>query len=220
MTELGEFDKHSSASDLGQPQKRSIFFFFFFFTLLVVELSQREAKKTPPNIKMKTTLQRASELLTKLGNGQIHTMTMERPLKVRKSSELVGTKRSKTQVRVVAYENTAKVLAKRDAGFERSETPSGYEITGLENFKGKVLRGVNSRDLHLNLAVVRGLGSEFIVDGGPVEVESIAHELLSSETKKSTPKVEIDPATGETLEVQKWMRPKVANIVGLDLVTE
>jgi hypothetical protein len=167
---------------------------------------------------MKTTLQKASELIAKLGGGQIHTMTMRRPIATLKSSDLVGVKESKTQVRAVAYENTAKTKALRKAGVERSEIPSGYETTGLENFKGKVLRGVKSRELHLNLAFVRSLDSVFIVDGDHVEIDSIAHEIQASEkrvSKNATPK--IDPNTGAELEVQRWMRPKVANIVGMDL---
>ena len=101
---------------------------------------------------------------------------------------------------------------------QRSEVPSGYETTGLENFKGKVLRGIKTGDLHLNVALVRSLDSVFVVDGQHVEIDSIAHEIQASEkrvSRNATPK--IDPDTGAELEVQRWMRPKVKNIVGMDL---
>ena len=152
---------------------------------------------------MNTQIERAQELVNILGNGQIHTMTMRRALKTRKSSTLVGIKESTTQIRAVGYENTAKVKALRDSGVERSETPSGY--VPEEGFNGRVLRNERSGRLHLNVGVVEsGNGSsKVLVDGQEVAIESIADELLSSETRKR----DRDP------EAQRWMRPAVDNIV-------
>jgi hypothetical protein len=154
---------------------------------------------------MKTQIERAQELINILGNGQIHTMTMRRALKTRKSSTLVGVKESTTQIRAVGYENTAKVKALRESGVERSEIPSGY--VPEEGFGGKVLRNERSGRLHLNVGVVEsGNGSsKVLVDGQEVSIESIADELLSSETRKR----DRDP------EAQRWMRPAVENIIGI-----
>tara|TARA_B100000287_G_scaffold82464_1_gene75162 strand:- start:19967 stop:20467 length:501 start_codon:yes stop_codon:yes gene_type:complete len=159
---------------------------------------------------------KASALVARLGNGEIHTMTTRRPLRTRAKSTLVGEKESRQQIRAVAYENTAKTKALREAGVQRSETPSGYETTGLEEFGGKVLRNIKSGNLHLNVAFVRALDSRFIVDGQTVELDSIASELLGSETKKRTASVKVAP-NGQELEAQSWTRPKISSIVGMDL---
>jgi hypothetical protein len=154
---------------------------------------------------MKTQIEKAQELVAILGNGQIHTMTMQRPLKTRKSSVLVGIKESTTQVRAVAYENTAKVKAKRESGIERTTIPSGY--TPEEGFNGTVLRNDKSNRLHLNVAVVQSgnHSSKVLVGGEEVAIESIADELLSSETRVR----ERNP------DEQQWMRPAVENIIGI-----
>ena len=165
---------------------------------------------------MKSDYKKASALIAQLGNGEIHTMTTRRPLRARTKSTLVGEKESRQQIRAVAYENTAKTKALREAGVQRSETPSGYETTGLEEFGGKVLRNTKSGNLHLNVAFVRALDSHFIVDGEKVELDSIASELLGSETKKRSTTVKVAP-NGEELKTQSWTRPKITSIVGMDL---
>lgn len=154
-------------------------------------------------VTMKSQIERAKELVAILGNGQIHTMTMRRALKTRKSSTLEAVKESTTQIRAVGYENTAKVKALRESGVERSETPSGY--VPEEGFGGKVLRNERSGRLHLNVGVVEsGNGSsKVLVDGQEVAIESIADELLASETRKR----ERNP------EAQRWMRPAIDNVV-------
>lgn len=138
-----------------------------------------------------------------LGNGQIHTMTTQRPLKTLKGSALEGVKESTTQVRAVGYENTAKVKALREGGVERSDTPSGFEA--VEGFDGKVLKSISTGRLHLNVAVVAsGNGSSrMLVAGEEVSRESIADELQSSDRnpRKRNPNS------------QGWMRPAIDNVV-------
>ena len=169
-----------------------------------------------PLLKMDIDYKKASALIAQLGNGEIHTMTTRRPLHTRDKSTLVGEKESRQQIRAVAYENTAKTKALREAGVQRSETPSGYETTGLEEFSGKVLRNKKSGNLHLNVAFVRALDSRFIVDGETVELDSIASELLASETRERSKPVKVAP-NGQELETQSWTRPKISSIVGIDL---
>ena len=151
---------------------------------------------------MTTQIEKARELVAKLGNGQIHTMTTQRPLKTLKDSTLEGVKESTTQVRAVAYENTSKVKALRESGVQRSDTPSGYEP--VEGFDGKVLKSIKTGRLHLNVAVVASgnSSSRILVDGQEVALESIAGELQSSDRnpRKRNP------------DAQGWMRPAIDSV--------
>jgi hypothetical protein len=189
---------------------KKIFSWYFFSSGWVKPIPQ------PAFTKMDIDYKKASALIAQLGNGEIHTMTTRRPLRTRTKSTLRGEKESRQQIRAVAYENTAKTKAIREAGVQRSETPSGYETAGLEEFGGKVLRNIKSGNLHLNVAFVRALDSRYVVDGETVELDSIASELLGSETKKRAASVKVAP-NGEELETQAWTRPKIASIVGIDL---
>ena len=186
---------------------------FLAYALPVVRATTNPRR---PLLKMTTDYKKASALIAQLGNGEIHTMTTRRPLHTRAKSTLKGVKESRQQIRAVAYENTAKTKALREAGVQRSETPSGYETTGLEEFGGKVLRNKKSGNLHLNVAFVRALDSRYIVDGETVDLESIAPELLASETRDRSKPVKVAP-NGQELETQLWTRPKIASIVGMDL---
>ena len=195
-----------------------VFFFFsrlFFHAIFFLPVGSNQSPSRPL-LKMDIDYKKASALIAQLGNGEIHTMTTRRPLRTRAKSTLAGEKESRQQIRAVAYENTAKTKALREAGVQRSETPSGYETAGLEEFGGKVLRNTKSGNLHLNVAFVRALDSRYIVDGQTVELDSIAPELLASETRERSKAVKVTP-NGEELETQSWTRPKIASIVGMDL---
>ena len=134
-----------------------------------------------------TTTMKAKDIIEKLNGGKIRTVTMKRVLDTKKTASFEGVieKKSTLQVRGgVEYENLAKVKAKRDAGIERTDKPSPYKLA--DGFERTILEHKSTGQQYAALAPLNNnFGStEYLVDGEPVEFETIKPFIYAQSKSK------------------------------------
>ena len=117
-------------------------------------------------------------------NGKFVSIALDRPAKVRKSSDLID-KIRKTSFFVVqpdiSYLNKASVKAAHESGErERTINPNDIHLSKV------LVYNVNTSKLRLGFGTIKNPNlprkSAWLVDGKEVELESIASALLASET--------------------------------------
>ena len=138
-----------------------------------------------------TTTMKAKNIIEKLNGGKIRTVTMQKVLPIKKTvlkaGKFSGLVEKKTVMQVrggVEYEKLASVRAKRDAGIERTDKPSQYELA--DGFERTILEHKNNGTFHAALAPLNnGYGSShYLLNGQPVEFEDIKPFIYAQSKSK------------------------------------